>query len=163
MWGLALSGPGNQQWVGPAEKSIWRAAHLPETQKSKNCGLERKYASQLWETKGRRKKRGGTGRTKCVDVERIGGVVGDGFQPRPTAIWTPRHAPLDGSHWAPPAQSPHVFLLALDTASVAVTVFPGTLVSQLGSLQPVLGSSPGPGPWGIQSREFSRWEPGKQG
>lgn len=96
MWGLAREGPANQEKrVGPAEKSIWRAAHLPKTQKSKNCGLERKYASQLWETKGRKKKREGMGRTKSVNVELIRGR-GRRWNPAPA----PTLAPQPSGHLA---------------------------------------------------------------
>lgn len=38
----------------PAEGSIWNE-DMPKTQKS-NRGLERKYTSQLWKTKGGRRK-----------------------------------------------------------------------------------------------------------
>lgn len=53
--GPARQGPAAQEKQRrPAEGSIWKE-DMPKTQKS-NRGLERKYASQLWKTKGRKKK-----------------------------------------------------------------------------------------------------------
>lgn len=49
----------------PTEKSVWEEK-MPKTQKSKNCGLERKSDSRLWKTKvGKKKREGRMERTKC--------------------------------------------------------------------------------------------------
>lgn len=50
--------------MGPTEKSVWKEK-MPKTQKSKNCGLERKSDSRLWKTKvGKKKREGRMERTK---------------------------------------------------------------------------------------------------
>lgn len=54
---------------------------MPETQKWKNCGLQRKSDSRVWKTKGRKRNRErGVERTEGMNVEIIRNVVGNGIQ-----------------------------------------------------------------------------------
>lgn len=149
--------------MSPAEKSIWKE-EMPKTQKSGNCGLERKYASRLWKAKVRKEERERMEGTQCMHVELIS---------RCAARWSPSghlgDAPLwTAATWLFPACPHPIFQLALHF-TITVFVLPGHFGQHQKqalsrSLALVLGSSPSSlGPGEFRPASSQGWGPGSEG
>lgn len=134
MWRPARAGPAvREKRLRRAEKCIWKE-EVPKTQNSENCGLERKYASQVWKTKGRKEKRERRReRTRCLNVEPISrcGIGRHPARPPPSLSGHPDGAPLWAAAAAvlcppPPCVSVHSSLLVSVLCSLGAFVCSGS-------------------------------------